>query len=410
MFKVNRHTLLSICFSPKFLGSINFLVISLVLSQLIYFDTVKPEILLSILALIIVGWLLRVIRRKASRSFQHQLMNNLMHNMNHEDHLKFEPVPGITYSYQIADEFNAAMQSLCTMRHMISNVTGNLARHAASVSVTAATVAMQMSEQISKTDEVTVLVDHMQSVFTHAIEIANNTVEVANKSETEGNSGKLIMTQAMASVTKLSQSVTSTGGLVRQLGEESEEINGIINVIKGVAEQTNLLALNAAIEAARAGEQGRGFAVVADEVRSLAGKTQQHASEIESIIARLVSNVRNTSDKVNDAVKLAEVSDEAIEGVVMSYSDIVGFMFEVSELGKELANVTQDEKTNVDDVFTKLDNIKGISENSEQSILLMKRAGVELDSLGQQLDMIATQHNTASHDEDEQDEDTVELF
>jgi len=213
----------------------------------------------------------------------------------------------------------------------------------------------------------------------------------------------------MASVSELSQSVTSTCVLVDQLGKESEEINGIINVIKGVAEQTNLLALNAAIEAARAGEQGRGFAVVADEVRSLAGKTQQHASEIESIIERLVSNVRNTSDKVSDAVRLAEDSDESIEGVVLSYSDIVGFMLEVSELGKELANVTKHEKTNVDDVFTKLGNIKGISENSEQSILLMKRSGVELDSLGKQLEMIATRAQNNENDESGED-DSVELF
>ncbi len=410
MLNFNRQMLLNLLYAPRFLGSMNLLVIILMLSQLFYFKTINHPVLYTVLTLILIIWAIRVSRRKANKRFQHQLMNNLMHNMSQEEHLKFEPVPGIQYSYEIADEFNSAMQSLCTMRHMIANVTGNLARHATSVSVTAATVAMQMAEQISKTDEVTVMVDHMQEVFTHAIEIANNTVNVANKSETEGNSGKLIMTHAMASVSELSQSVTSTGSLVEQLGEESEEINGIINVIKGVAEQTNLLALNAAIEAARAGEQGRGFAVVADEVRNLAGKTQQHASEIESIIERLVSNIRNTSSKVSDAVKLAEDSDESIEGVVLSYSDIVGFMLEVSELGKELATATKDEKTNVDDLFTKLSNIKGISENSEQSILLMKRAGVELDSLGKQLEMIASQHVINQKEDEPEADDAIELF
>lgn len=410
-FMVNRHRLLKIGFSPKILGGMTLLAVLLLLSQLLYFETINKMVLFTAITLILVVWMIRVSRRKTTRKFQCVLMENLMHNMQQEQHKKFEPVPGIAYSYEIADEFNSAMKSLCTMRHMISKVTGNLARHATSVSVTASTVAMQMAEQIAKTDEVTVLVDHMQDVFTRAIKIANNTVDVANKSENEGNSGKMIMTQAMASVNKLSHSVISTGELVKQLGEESKEINGIINVIKGVAEQTNLLALNAAIEAARAGEQGRGFAVVADEVRNLAGKTQQHASEIESIIERLVSNVRNTSDKVCDAVKLAEDSDESIEGVVLSYSDIVGFMLEVSEFGKELANVTQHEKTNVDDVFSKLGNIKDISENSEQSILLMKQSGVELDSLGKQLEMIATQAQNNGNDDDESDEaDSVELF
>jgi len=194
MPNANRHKLLKFIYAPKFLGSLNLLVIVLLLTKLVYFEFVNPSLLLSALTLVSVLWLVRRSRRKANKLFQNRLMDNIRHNMKEEKHLKFEPVPGIAYSYEIAEEINSAMKSLCTMRHMISSVTGNLARHASSVSVTASTVAMQMSAQIEKTDEVTTLVERMQNVFSHAIDIANNTVEVANKSETEGNSGNLIMT------------------------------------------------------------------------------------------------------------------------------------------------------------------------------------------------------------------------
>jgi len=384
-----RHRLLSLLYSPRLLGSLRFMAIVVVLMQMYFFESINLLALGVTLAVLVISWGIEASRRKANERFRNNMMHLLTENVVQQERVELYPEAGLGYTYKTAEDVNKLTQSFSTMQSMISDITENLSRHAVNISVTAATVAVQMADQISANDEATQLVNRMQTVFSNAIDISNNTVRVANKSEDEGNSGKLTMTAAMASVSQLSQAVATTGTLVEQLGEESKEINGIINVIKGVAEQTNLLALNAAIEAARAGEQGRGFAVVADEVRSLAGKTQQHAGEIESIIARLVGNVANTSSTVNVAVKLANESDEAIEDVVLSYSEIVGFMLEVSELGNELAMLTQREKQTIDDVFSKLNSIKGISMNSEQSILELKQAGVELEGLGKQLDTLS---------------------
>ena len=174
----------------------------------------------------------------------------------------------------------------------------------------------------------------LRASFASLQESAGETFAISRKSETEGESGKLAMTEAMSGVMALGESVHRGGALVEALGSDSEAIGGIVNVIKSVAEQTNLLALNAAIEAARAGEQGRGFAVVADEVRSLANKTQDSAQEIENLIQALLRNVQTAGAAHRDSMKLAEKSDELIEGMVMSYSELVGNMVEIETLAQ----------------------------------------------------------------------------
>jgi len=207
------------------------------------------------------------------------------------------------------------------------------------------------------------------------------------------------MTQAMGSVSALSDAVAESGEMIQRLGKNKDEISGIINVIKSVAEQTNLLALNAAIEAARAGEQGRGFSVVADEVRELAGKTQQNVTEIQALIDNLTNNVADTSNKVNLAVDLAKQSDESIEGVIMSYSEIVGFMLEVSSLGTELAKVTTREVKSAENIFEVLEEIKSIGKNTEDNIKIMEHCSKELSKLGEQLEILSSIQQQQPHEQ-----------
>jgi len=183
----------------------------------------------------------------------------------------------------------------------------------------------------------------------------------------------------------LISSVNETGAKVDTLGENSAAIGGIVNVIKNVAEQTNLLALNAAIEAARAGEQGRGFAVVADEVRSLANKTQASAQEIEGFIELLLTNVSLAGESIKISMKLASESDELFEGVVMSYSEIVGYMQQVNELSEELATSIVHEQQSAARVFEKLKSITNITDNSVEHVEQLNGSSNELKSLGYQL-------------------------
>ena len=265
--------------------------------------------------------------------------------------------------------------------HLFDDVSNKLADYANNLSETANTVLENINLHESMTSDIYTQLGALQSVLTQAKTTADETVEVSAKSEVEGNSGKLVMTKAMSGVMALSQNVSETDAIVGHLGEDSSAISNIIDVIRGVAEQTNLLALNAAIEAARAGEQGRGFAVVADEVRSLANKTQQSTEEIEGIIRSLQSNVATAVEQISTSTTLANEADEMMEEMIMSYSEIVGYMSSVSTLGNTLASVTNTEQNSATMAFDTLQQIKDITVKTADDIKDLQAASMELMKL-----------------------------
>lgn len=280
--------------------------------------------------------------------------------------------------------------------HLFDDVSNKLADYANKLSETANTVLENINLQESMTSVVYTQLGGLQSVLTQAKATADETVEVSAKSEVEGNSGKLVMTKAMSGVLALSQNVSETEAIVGHLGEDSSAISNIVDVIRGVAEQTNLLALNAAIEAARAGEQGRGFAVVADEVRSLANKTQQSTEEIESIIRSLQGNVATAVEQISTSTTLANEADEMMEEMIMSYSEIVGYMSSVSTLGNTLANVTNTEQNSATMAFDTLQQIKDITVKTAGDIKDLQAASMELGKLGEQLGVLLSNNSENS--------------
>ncbi|WP_455211052.1 methyl-accepting chemotaxis protein [Kaarinaea lacus] len=180
--------------------------------------------------------------------------------------------------------------------------------------------------------------DQIKKSFQHMAQVAEQIFDVANDSESNGNDGKLVLSEAMGNVMTVSSSIVDTGALVDKLGKESATINSVVSVIKGVAEQTNLLALNAAIEAARAGEQGRGFAVVADEVRALANKTQGYAADIENIVAKIIDYVEQVNVSIQATMEKSTSTDELMESVVISFSGLVGTMEKIKSKGQALGD------------------------------------------------------------------------
>jgi methyl-accepting chemotaxis protein len=152
----------------------------------------------------------------------------------------------------------------------------------------------------------------MHEMTTTVQDVARNAAEAADAShqaEQEAQQGRQLATRTIDAIQSLAEEVERAAQVIQRLEQESDSISSVLTVIQGVAEQTNLLALNAAIEAARAGEQGRGFAVVADEVRALASRTQQSASEIQQMITRL-------QEGTGEAVSVMQISrDKAKQGV-----------------------------------------------------------------------------------------------
>ena len=285
----------------------------------------------------------------------------------------------------LAQHIDQALEQFARTNEFLIGVSSSLAGHAQSMHEISDQVTVDLAQQQAETLDAHGQLERLNNALIIATNTANETIEVAQKSEAEGNSGKTAMTNAMGGVMALGESVIEAGSKVEILGKDSEAIGGIVNVITSVAEQTNLLALNAAIEAARAGEQGRGFAVVADEVRSLANKTQESAQEIQNLIEQLLKNVSAANSAIHNSMKLGEQSDELIEGVVVSYSELVGFMSEVSSLAQALANSTTNEQQTATSAFEKLKNIEEISAVSAEHVTQLNASSYELQTLGQQL-------------------------
>jgi methyl-accepting chemotaxis protein len=250
-------------------------------------------------------------------------------------------------------------------------------------------IAQQSSEAINKqrheTDQVATAITQMVDCTQ---EVARNTLTASlqsNEVDEKAVKGQNLVQTTLTDIEQLSGDIDYSVTVIHRLVKDSDSITQVLDVIKGIAEQTNLLALNAAIEAARAGEQGRGFAVVADEVRTLAHKTQQSTAEIEQMIIRLQSGV-------NDAVKAMEVSHSKATQTVSNSSE-VGRMLEhiskattrIVDFNTQIASASEEQTMVVVEVER---NVKQISEISIQTAIGAKATVDACQQMTQQAEQL----------------------
>ncbi len=158
-------------------------------------------------------------------------------------------------------------------------------------------------EQTAEVKMATKAMEEMTVALSDVVRSTNMAEQHADSAEKEASTSKSVFNKTTKEFTELESEFTITARTIQQLAEESNNVGNVLDVIKAIAEQTNLLALNAAIEAARAGEQGRGFAVVADEVRSLAQRTQYSTGEIESIILMLQGKAKESTENIHSSTE-----------------------------------------------------------------------------------------------------------
>ncbi len=405
------------------LVALNLLSAALLVSVLIYLSNLLEiqSLIYAVIALILSQSLLIIVsmikRRKKDQLFAQADVLIDQYLQGQSDNTQLESTLQSAAISAFVAHFNTMLNQAIANRSLFGDVAGRLAEQGHELSSIANDITDRMQEQAGATDNVQAKIDRMHQVITVASSVAGQASDVAGKSEAEGNSGKVVMTEAIGSVMMLVESVNDAGDIINTLGDDSKAIGSIIEVIKGVAEQTNLLALNAAIEAARAGEQGRGFAVVADEVRSLASQTQDSAQKINEIITKLLDRVKHASDVIGSSVEQASQSEEQMELVIMSYSELVGYMAEVSVLSRNLAQTTNEETDSVAIAVQELTDIQKSSNETLERASQLSATSMELGKMGEQLGILVGGSSVPTTDSvddiegvDVVKDDSVELF
>ncbi|RJG50516.1 HAMP domain-containing methyl-accepting chemotaxis protein [Motilimonas pumila] len=239
-------------------------------------------------------------------------------------------------------------------------------------------------QELSQVEQIATAITELSSTASEVSQNAANAETAAGDATRNVEEGGGILDSSDEVSRKVEGSIEETSRIVNQLQEYSVEIGSVVEVINSISEQTNLLALNAAIEAARAGEQGRGFAVVADEVRSLAAKTQQSTIDIQEIISRLQSQAKDANQFMQSNLELAEGSRHYSEQLRAAFAAITDSVTLISDMNTQVATaseeqsgVTQDISQNASHAFDLVNkNVSGIEES--------KRASEELSELAQE--------------------------
>lgn len=225
----------------------------------------------------------------------------------------------------------------------------------------------EMKKQYTSIDQVAAAVNEMTATVQ---EVAHNTAEAsraADSASVEAQGGALESTNAIGAIETLDTEIKAAMEVINVVKDESTNIGSVLDVIRGIAEQTNLLALNAAIEAARAGEQGRGFAVVADEVRTLATRTSDSTTEIETMVKSLDQKTTDAVEKMHTATEQANISVESVEQAAMSLGEIAGSIRNITTMNQQVAEATKQQSEVSEEINRNITAIQQIAESVVES-------------------------------------------
>ncbi|PMU27421.1 MULTISPECIES: methyl-accepting chemotaxis protein [unclassified Pseudomonas] len=238
-----------------------------------------------------------------------------------------------------------------------------------------------LTQQNNEIEQAATAVNEMTSAVEEVARNAVSTSEASKNATSSAGDGRDLVQETVGAIERMSSDVQATATLIGNLAEESRDIGKVLDVIRGLADQTNLLALNAAIEAARAGEAGRGFAVVADEVRALAHRTQQSTSEIERMIGSIQAGTEHAVDSMRNSTERAESTLNIAKGAGMSLDTINTAIVEINERNLVIASAAEEQAQVAREVDRNLVNIRDLSVQSATGASQTSAASSELSRL-----------------------------
>ncbi|VAW71428.1 Methyl-accepting chemotaxis sensor/transducer protein [hydrothermal vent metagenome] len=238
-----------------------------------------------------------------------------------------------------------------------------------------------LRSQNQEIDQAATAITEMSATVQEVARNAATAADAATSADNESREGMTIVRSTIQSIDELSNEVNSASEVINKLEKDSESIGAILDVIRGIAEQTNLLALNAAIEAARAGEQGRGFAVVADEVRTLASRTQKSTEEIHNMISLLQQGTANAVKVMEEGRSKASRSVEMAEKAGNSLQSITAAVSTITEMNTQIASAAEEQGAVSEEINRNILSVRELSINSTESFQATADSGEVLNGL-----------------------------
>lgn len=285
----------------------------------------------------------------------------------------------------MAFELNTARKNIASLVHtliggvtQLEQATNNMA------TVSKETVAGVLNQQ-AETAQVATAMNEMAASVQEVARTAEGAAEAAKNADNEANAGKQVVSETITSIDSLAGEVEKAAQTLNNLESDINNIGAIVDVIRGITEQTNLLALNAAIEAARAGEHGRGFAVVADEVRTLAARTQTSTIEIEEMVERLQEGAQRAVSVMNDGRERAKTSVEKAASAGEALDSITTMISTMDEMSAQISSAANEQSAVAEDINRGIVNISQVAEHTAEGAQETEEAVNAMTTLSTQL-------------------------
>ncbi|VAW65138.1 Methyl-accepting chemotaxis sensor/transducer protein [hydrothermal vent metagenome] len=292
---------------------------------------------------------------------------------------------------QLVTQFNGFVEKLQgIIEHIMGSMT-QLAAAAEEMSLVSENANQSSSQQQSEVNQVATAMNEMSATVQEVASNASHAAQAAQDASSQAGEGLGVVDHTISSINALASAVEEAATVINQLESDTGNIGVVLEVIRGISEQTNLLALNAAIEAARAGEQGRGFAVVADEVRTLASRTQQSTLEIQSMIESLQTGSTRAVEVMNKGKEQAVVSVGHAQKAGESLHGITQAVSSISDMNTQIATAAEEQTAVAEEINQNIVNISQLGEQTVSGAQQTSTASEELARLSNELQMMVGQ-------------------